>query len=394
MRIGLRTDMKKIRLISILVCLLLMIGAFAAGCKSENNNQSKDVEVKADTEVESGDSSEVPLEIETESIPVTETGAKADTETEQQAVLNADTLENVDETVYASDQVNIRTAPSTDAAVYKVASSGASFHRTQNDGNWSAVEIDGTGYYIASAYLTTEEPAAEASAAPSGITQTQNAGTGIVYASSNGHSICIDPGHQSQGDSTPEQVAPGSSETKARVTGGTTGTTTGITEYELNLEVGLKLRDELIARGYGVVMTRETNDVNLSNSERASIAANAGCDAFVRIHANGSENSSTNGAMTICPTASNPYVASLYSQSKSLSQDILDNFCATTGANKEYVWETDSMSGINWSTVPVTILEMGYMTNPTEDTNMASETYQNQMVQGIANGIDTYFQNN
>ena len=226
---------------------------------------------------------------------------------------------------------------------------------------------------------------------PAQITTSQNAGTGITYPSSNGHTVCIDPGHQAQGDSTPEPVAPGASETKARVSSGTTGRTTGVPEYQLTLQVSLKLRDELIARGYGVVMTRETNEVNISNSERAQIAVNGGADTFIRIHANGSEDSSVNGAMTICQTAGNPYVSGYYDQSKSLSQNVLDNFCAATGAGKQYVWETDTMSGINWSQMPVTILEMGYMTNPTEDTNMSTEDYQNRMVQGIANGIDAYY---
>ena len=205
------------------------------------------------------------------------------------------------------------------------------------------------------------------------------------------HIVCIDPGHQRVGSAAPEPIGPGASETKMRVTGGTQGRFTGVTEYELNLAVALKLRDELTARGYTVVMTRETNDVDLSNSERAAIAKDAGADVFVRIHANGSDDPGMHGAMTICMTPQNPYNAALYEQSRALSDCVLDAIVAATGCQRERVWETDTMSGVNWATMPVTIVEMGYMTNETEDRLLATDDYRAKMARGIADGIDAYF---
>lgn len=207
-----------------------------------------------------------------------------------------------------------------------------------------------------------------------------------------GWKVAIDPGHQAKGNSEQEPVGPGASETKAKVASGTSGRTTGVAEYELNLAVGLKLKEELLNRGYEVYMIRETHDVDISNAQRAQLAAESGADILVRIHANGSENSSVAGALTMAPSSANPYMGGeLVEQCQKLSEIMIESFCETTGANNQGVYQTDTMSGLNWCTIPATIVEMGYMTNPEEDTRMQTEEYQSLMVQGIANGIDRYF---
>ena len=203
--------------------------------------------------------------------------------------------------------------------------------------------------------------------------------------------IVIDAGHQAKANYDKEPLGPGAAELKTKVSSGTQGVATGLEEYRLNLMVAEKLRQILEDRGYETVMIRTTHDVNISNAERAQIANELQADAFIRIHANGSDNPQTNGILTICQTKNNPYNSRLYDASYLLSRQVLDEMAEATGAKRLYVWETDTMSGINWCQIPVTIVEMGFMSNEAEDRNMATDAYQELLAQGIANGIDDYF---
>lgn len=358
-----------------IAAVLLLISLFISGCgTADATNHESSVDTQSQTQ---------------------ETGSQTTQNLEEVQTEKEEEIVEIETTMYAQKRVNVRSLPSTDSEKLGTLSINDEIIAIgESIDGWQKVRYQETIAYISAEYLGIEKVEIQTPVANTSMQVDEITADQVPLPSDfdpNGIIVVIDAGHQGRGNYNKEPDGPGSSTMKAKVASGTQGVATGIPEYQLTLTVSMKLRDELRARGYQVVMIRETHDINISNSERAKVANNLGADAFIRIHADGSDSSSASGAMTICQTSSNPYNAAYYSASRSLSDCIINNFVASTGANNRGVWETDTMSGINWCQVPVTILEMGFMTNPDEDVLMATEDYQNKMVNGIANGLDAYF---
>ena len=345
----------------ILVLVVMLIGVLAVAWDEEAptyGEQAQDLSIPV-----------LPIknnEIDYASVALGEKEGGKTEEAEGEVGKESGTQENVSVWVTASD-VNLRAQPNRNSEVLQRLNRNEELILQQERDGWGEVIYKETKGYVSMDYLTREKPTV------------------------NGRIVVIDPGHQEKGDSAKEPNGPDSSVMKARVTGGTKGCSTKVMEYELNLIISLQLREELEKRGYTVYLTRTTHDVNISNMERAQYATEVDADIAVRIHANGAENSSARGALALVPSSENPFVSSLSEESRKLGQCILDSYCQATGMGNQGIMLSDTMTGINWSTVPVTILEMGYMTNASDDENMMNADYQRKMVKGVAEGIDEYF---
>ena len=207
-----------------------------------------------------------------------------------------------------------------------------------------------------------------------------------------GHKIALDPGQQKNAMTADEPIGPGSSTTVDKMSYGATSTTTGKREYEWSLLFTLKLKEELVARGYQVILTREENDVELSNADRAKFVNESGAEAYVSIQADAASNAEAKGIYAQIPTKNNSFIGSMYEQCKNLASCMQSALIKETGAKDRGLSETDKVTTLNWSKVPVTVLQLGFMSNKEEDTNLWLDDYQKKMIKAICDGIDAYFE--
>ncbi len=199
--------------------------------------------------------------------------------------------------------------------------------------------------------------------------------------------VVVDPGHDLRANLQTEPIGPRSSTRKIKDGGGTRGVVSGLSEAELNVRVGLRLRALLERAGVEVVMTRtETAGTSIGNVARARIANRAGAALFLRIHADGSEDSTARGSHTLHPALRRGWTDDVYAESKRAARVVQAELVRSLGFPDRGLQERSDFTGFNWSDVPVILVEVGFMTNPTEDRLLATAVRQRRAAVGLCRG--------
>ncbi|WP_267414683.1 N-acetylmuramoyl-L-alanine amidase [Bacillus sp. GC_Bacil_1] len=202
--------------------------------------------------------------------------------------------------------------------------------------------------------------------------------------------VVIDPGHQQKANLNLEPIGPGATTQKYKVTDGTTGVVTKKREAVLVLEMAFLLKEKLEAKGIQVLMTRTSQDVDISNKERATFANNHKANLFLRLHADGSENPNESGFAVLTPAEGSPYTKEIYAESLQISQTIVNKMRENQQVKVNGIKFRDDLSGFNWSKVPGVLLELGFMSNYEEDKKLSDPQYVNSLLQSVTDSVDAY----
>lgn len=158
----------------------------------------------------------------------------------------------------------------------------------------------------------------------------------------------------------------------------------GVTEQFVNLSVANELAQLLRNAGYSVMEYRNTPTENvLSNKNqdlrnRADMANQWGADYFISIHTNSSLNPAANGFEA--------YVYRLNSPAFNLAESIVEEVVSQLGSKDNGVRQAN-FAVLRRSNMPAVLLELGYLSNPTEALNLNSPAWQRAVAKAIFDGI-------
>jgi N-acetylmuramoyl-L-alanine amidase len=199
--------------------------------------------------------------------------------------------------------------------------------------------------------------------------------------------VVVDPGHDRTANLRTEPIGPGSTTRKILDGGGTHGVVTGIREADLTLAVSLRLRVLLRRAGVRVVMTRtRTAGTSMGNIARVQIANRAHAALFLRVHADGAASSAVRGTHTLTPALRRGWTDDVYGPSRRAAQLVQAELVRALGFPDRGIQERSDYTGFNWANVPAILVELGFMTNPTEDRALATAAVRERAALGLCRG--------
>jgi N-acetylmuramoyl-L-alanine amidase len=206
-------------------------------------------------------------------------------------------------------------------------------------------------------------------------------------ARAQGPVVVVDPGHDRLANLRTEPIGPGSSTRKILDGGGTHGVVSGIPEPDLTLAVSLRLRELLRGAGVRVVMTRtRTAGESMGNVTRARIANRAHAKLFLRVHADGAATGDARGTHTLTPALRSGWTDDVYAASRRAARFVQAELVRALGFPDRGIQERSDYTGFNWADVPVILVELGFMTNPTEDRALARPATRERAALGLCRG--------
>ncbi len=201
--------------------------------------------------------------------------------------------------------------------------------------------------------------------------------------------ICLDPGH-----GTPpavgrqlEPIGPGSPVRKVKDGGGAPG------EARVALAVALKTRTLLLRRGYRVAMTRTGPTFRYGsggNIARAQFCNRRHAALMLRIHADGSSDSSRRGVATFYPALHRGWTDDIFDSSLRAARLVQRSLVTATGARDLGLVRRSDLTGFNWANVPAILVETGFLSNPAERLLLESSAYQWRVARGLAAGAAAF----
>ncbi len=193
--------------------------------------------------------------------------------------------------------------------------------------------------------------------------------------------VCIDPGH---GYDDP---------------GALSDYTGGLYEKDINLAVSLSLAEKLSELGYEVVMTRDSDSPSpdmepderglytLDPNERTSWVNNSEADLFISLHCNTAKSSSNVTGTQIY------YCSDTSPESKKFAELLCDTLRSDIPTQRCDPKDTDASSSfavIRDITVPCLLVEMGFISSPSDAAKLCDAAWQDGFASALANGISRY----